>query len=329
MSIVSLTHSFTTSMLSFTISPGTSIGLVPSGRIAVAGFTDGTLRLFDLTGIFAKDKNHPDNNRHYGKKEDHEGLFDDDASSSSENSFHSSGSNAANNASTGGKGNTSIVNSQLNQRYGAVACQIHARGVHTSLLMDVAVSEDGLYAFGGVQRGSVELAAVYLGDVEGYLDTKLDETKNVNDGKQLASNETPGLLDLIQVDRHADAKLKGFGACARLWNGWERARNGVERPEYLLFTGKGIKVRESVHCMQRFHMRHVIVEEPLTSSFLRLCHRTSTFGVTVLLACQRMRSPYGRASMTRKLMAHQSLNSTSVITHTELCRVSVRATIRS
>ena len=217
----------------------------------MAGFTDGTLRLFDLTGIFAKDKNHPDNTRHHhGKKEDHEGLFDDDASSSSENSFHSSGSNAAN-VSAGGKGNTSIVNSHSNQRYGAVACQIHARGVHTSLLMDVAVSEDGLYAFGGVQRGSVELAAVYLGDVEGYLDGKLDETKNGNNGKQ-ASNETPGLLDLIQVDRHADAKLKGFGACARLWNGWERARNGVERPEYLLFTGKGIKVRESVYCTQGF-----------------------------------------------------------------------------
>ena len=59
-----------------------------------------------------------------------------------------------------------MVDSRSNQRYGAVSCQIHARGVHTSLLMDVAVSEDGLYAFGGVQRGSVELAAVYLGDVE-------------------------------------------------------------------------------------------------------------------------------------------------------------------
>jgi len=107
--------------------------------------------------------------------------------------------------------------------------------------MDVAVSEDGLYAFGGVQRGSVELAAVYLGDVESYLDERqAKEKEGKGDDTPL---ETPGLLDLIQVDRHADAKLKGFGACTRLWNGWERARNGVERPEYLLFTGKGIKVR--------------------------------------------------------------------------------------
>ena len=155
-----------------------------------------------------------------------------------------------------------MVDSRSNQRYGAVSCQIHARGVHTSLLMDVAVSEDGLYAFGGVQRGSVELAAVYLGDVEGYLDERLSSSSSSSSslGRALAApglkyddsdgrggdDETPGILDLIQVDRHADAKLKGFGACTRLWNGWERARGGVERPEYLLCTGKGIKVRKSI-----------------------------------------------------------------------------------
>jgi len=108
--------------------------------------------------------------------------------------------------------------------------------------MDVAVSEDGLYAFGGVQRGSVELAAVYLGDVEKYLDERFEEEEENDDlhaGRD--ERETPGLLDLLQVDRHADAKLKGFGACARLWNGWERAVKSGERPEYLLFTGKGIK----------------------------------------------------------------------------------------
>lgn len=234
---------------------GTSIGLVPSGRLAVAGFTDGTLRLFDLTGIFVKDKNHPDNNvthniNHSKRKKRGsdvpEGLFDDDASSSSEDSFQSNTNNVKSNVvSSGG-----IVNSHSNQLFGAVACQIHARGVHTSLLMDVAISEDGLYAFGGVQRGSVELAAVYLGDVEGYLDERLaDEQQQGNNtiegGSRKEGGNDVGILDLIQVDRHADAKLKGFGACARLWNGWERARSSVERPEYLLFTGKGIKVSTS------------------------------------------------------------------------------------
>jgi hypothetical protein len=118
--------------------------------------------------------------------------------------------------------------------YVVYRCRIHARGVHTSLLMDVAVSEDGLYAFGGVLRGSVELAAVYLGDAENYLNERFAS------GKTSEENNV-GLLDLVRVDRHADAKLKGFGAVARLWNGWERTRAG-ERPEYLLFTGKGIKV---------------------------------------------------------------------------------------
>ncbi|KAL3823414.1 hypothetical protein ACHAXA_004289 [Cyclostephanos tholiformis] len=101
----------------------TSIGLVPSGRLAVAGFTDGTLRLFDLTGIFVKDKNHP-------------ALYRD---------------NDNNNA-----------------------------------------------GIGGVSANNV--------DVYG----------NNN------------------------------AATPSLWNGWDRARNGIERPEYLLCTGKGIKNEDSI-----------------------------------------------------------------------------------
>ena len=233
----------TTYLLSLSL--GTSIGLVPSGRLAVAGFTDGTLRLFDLTGHFAKDKNHPQTSSSSsggrGVAKDimtstDEDLFDDDASTTS-SSFQEEEEDSRNTSFK----SKAIVDSHSNQRYGAVACQIHARGVHTSLLMDVAISEDGLYAFGGVQRGSVELVAVYLGDVENYFDERSTSGKQPSSG---TVEKVPGLLDLIHVDRHADAKLKGFGACTRLWNGWERARNGVERPEYLLFTGKGIKVRE-------------------------------------------------------------------------------------
>lgn len=231
--------------------PGTSIGLVPSGRIAVAGFTDGTLRLFDLTGTFARDRNHPANRHAAARRADE--LFDDDASSSSSEGTLGSSDGSA--SSAAGKVRGVSVDSRSNQRYGAVACQIHARGVHTSLRMDVAVSEDGLYAFGGVQRGSVELVAVYLGDVESYLDERT-EVADGNDGnKNGMATEAPGLLDLISVDRHADAKLKGFGACKRLWNGWERATKSGERPEYLLFTGKGIKVRSSFRILSREHAK--------------------------------------------------------------------------
>ena len=192
----------------------TSLALVASGRVAVAGFTDGTLRLFDLTGTFIRDKYAPTEND-----------FEDD---SSEDSLHFD--DEVEHASS-----SSLVNSHTNQQYGAVACQIHARGIHTVAMMDVAVSEDGLYAFGGVQRGSVELAAVYLGDIENYLNEHEDKLQC----SSASVTTKPCLLDLVEVDRHADAKLKGFGACKRLWNGWERSKN--ERPEYLLLTGKGIK----------------------------------------------------------------------------------------
>ena len=196
--------------------------------------------------MFVKDKYHPAANSVTGtttvaskknktkkkkKKMTENVLFDEDSSNDDDEYTYDD-----NDDNTHYEQNTKVVNSHSNQRYGAVACQIHARGVHTSLLMDVAVSEDGLYAFGGVQRGSVELAAVYLGDVEAYLDEQLRQQRQLSTLQPMV-----GLLDLIQVDRHADAKLKGFGACTRLWNGWDRAQDANERPEYLLCTGKGIK----------------------------------------------------------------------------------------
>jgi hypothetical protein len=247
---------------------GTSLTLVPSGRILIAGFSDGTLRLFDLTGLFARDRNDPRNNYHTAgtpsstkshrkKISGADELFDDDSSgeesfqmdeeqemccASAEEEQHQSPSWSPSSKKGGRSGNTLVINSHANQRYGAVACQIHSRGVHTNLLMDVAISEDGLYAFGGVLRGSVELVAVYLGDVEEYIDRELE---NPNPPTASVSNSAVSVLDLIQVDRHADAKLRGFGACTRLWNGWDRSK--IDRPEYLLLSGKGIKVRKLIY----------------------------------------------------------------------------------
>ena len=254
----------------------------------MAGFSDGTLRLFDLTGLFARDRNDPRNHCHAlattaassssattdkslqkKKKKKHEldELFDDDSSGEEsfqmeeeeeeqEMVFASAGGDEQHpslspSTKKGGRsGSTLVINSHTNQSYGAVACQIHSRGVHTNLLMDVAISEDGLYAFGGVLRGSVELAAVYLGDVEEYIDGKLEDPNATTAASASVSNSAVGVLDLIQVDRHADAKLRGFGACTRLWNGWDRSK--TDRPEYLLLTGKGIKVRK-LFCETKHH----------------------------------------------------------------------------
>jgi len=243
---------------------------------------DGTLRLFDLTGVFARDRNDPRNHfptptttpvtskTHQKKKNNKKSELDElfDADSSGEESFqmdeeqemvfeaaeleqHNSSSVSPTSTKKGGRsGNTLVINSHANQRYGAVACQIHSRGVHTNLLMDVAISEDGLYAFGGVLRGSVELVAVYLGDVEEYIDGKLEESNNNDFAVSSVANSAVSVLDLIQVDRHADAKLRGFGACTRLWNGWDRSKS--DRPEYLLLSGKGIKVRKKCHKMTTY-----------------------------------------------------------------------------
>lgn len=169
----------------------TSVKFSPSGRIIVAGFADGTVRIFDLTGRFNK----PDNM-----------------------SSSSSGSSTTSEEETILEGRRSkYVLSKNHQRFGSVACQIHAKGVHSVLLMDVDVTEDAQWCFAGVLRGSMELVAVHIG----LLEASYSET----------SSHHRELLDLIQVYRHSDAKLRGFGACTRV--------SGSDR--YLLFTGKSIK----------------------------------------------------------------------------------------
>lgn len=127
------------------------------------------------------------------------------------------------------------VLSKENQRFGAVASQIHAKGVITSLLMDVDIAQDSEYCFAGTLRGSMELVAVHLGAVEEYLERRLNGTTSNDDG----DDDTADLLDLVTVFRRSDAKLKGFGACTRLRKGANMS--GSSPPEYLLFTGKAIK----------------------------------------------------------------------------------------
>eukprot|EP00977_Amphora_coffeiformis_P016589 scaffold5169_cov172-Amphora_coffeaeformis.AAC.20 len=175
----------------------TSLAVAPSGRFICAGFTDGTVRLFDMTGHF--------HNKQTSKR----------------------------NVPGSPMPRSSVVDSKRHQRYGAVACQIHAKGVHTSLRMHVELSEDGLWCFAGVLRGSMELIAISLADLQAAYD-QYDEKVRKSTGSSIVENDeesTPNLLDHITVFRHSDAKLRGFGACTRLQNSGR----------YLLFTGKSIK----------------------------------------------------------------------------------------
>jgi WD40 repeat protein len=178
----------------------TSLTVTPSGHFVLAGFTDGTLRLFDATGRYHHSQQQQ---QQYNSKEsimsDVKGV-----------------NNTYNNKTA-----SAIVCSNAHQTYGAVASQIHARGVHTSLLMTVDCSRDGAYAFAGVTRGSMELTAVHLEPLEtNYEKTENNTSKNNN------------MLDHLTVYRYANAKLRGFGACARV---------DAHPNKYLLLCGKGIK----------------------------------------------------------------------------------------
>ncbi|VEU34712.1 unnamed protein product [Pseudo-nitzschia multistriata] len=186
----------------------TSLKVSPSGNFLWGGFSDGTLRVWDLSGTF--------------------GFEDDDVVASRQKSGL-------------------LVNSKLTQGFGAVASQIHARGVHTDLLTTVDISDDAQYVFMGVSRGAVELHAVFVGDLERAVHSQKRKEQMGWRQESNASGIVPppvkrNILDYLKVYCYSDAKLKGFGACATL-----QARNteGNSRSpplsSYLLLTGKGIK----------------------------------------------------------------------------------------
>lgn len=164
----------------------TSLKFSPSGRLLIGGFADGTVRLFDLTGKF--------NSKQMAK-----------ARKEQKEQQQTSGSSI-------------MLDSKDYQTYGAVAGQIHAKGVHTSLLLTVDVSEDCEWCFAGVLRGSMELLAVDLSQLEKEFD-KPDRDRSQN------------MLDSITLHRFNDAKLRGFDCCVKKKNA----------EGYLLFTGKAIK----------------------------------------------------------------------------------------
>ena len=256
---------------------------------------DGTLRLLDTTGNFQPDSHQyyqdddnddddDDDNNNNNKKNNNSNknninddpspprapieernnsknalmemrdLFDCDSSSSSSSPSTTRSKSKYTKSTSTSSSSSSPLPIERDTR-GIIACQIRARGVITSLLMDVAVSQDGLYAFGGVLKGSTELVAVDLTKIELYHDLcsstqhynnknkntsklKIDKKKTNSNNSNSKYNSKPkvNVLNLIDVHRHSDAKLKGFGACTRLLR-----KNDDDRPEYLLFTGKGIK----------------------------------------------------------------------------------------
>ena len=186
----------------------TSLDISPSGSSIVGGFSDGTMRIFNL--LDRSRKLNPSNHKlDQDKDEEIEMEFSSmgDSELPLDDSPFSKSAHGAKHA---------IVCSRENQQYGAVAAQIHAKGVHTSLIMHVNISPDCRYAFGGVMRGSTEMVAIDMSKLE----------------KDYENGDPFNILDSIQVWKESHAKLKGFGACTRYGD------------TYRLFCGRGIKVNK-------------------------------------------------------------------------------------
>lgn len=147
----------------------TSLGLYRDAFV-LAGFSDGTIRIFDLLDSFA--------------------LVVTAEEYSNQQTF---------------------VNSNLYQSYGAVACQIHAKGVHTNLRTELKVA--GEYCFASVVRGSMECVAIQL---DGLVCKK-------------KHHDSTNILDAIDVTSHSDAKLRGLLHATKF------------NHDYLLLTGKSIQ----------------------------------------------------------------------------------------
>ena len=160
----------------------TSLTLAPTGNFVCAGFTDGTVRLFDSSGTLPSSSTFFEHRNRYYKR------------------LHTKG---------------------------FVVANITPRGVHTKLNLMVQLTPDARYCFAGVLRGNVEMVAVDLGAILAYQHPLQGEKESESDSSSM--NE----LDLsnIMVHRHADAKLRGFGACTRVRH----------QKKYKLCCGKGIK----------------------------------------------------------------------------------------
>ena len=91
---------------------------------------------------------------------------------------------------------TAIPNHQ-----GVLVGHIHAKGLHTNLLLTVKITEDCRFCFGGVMNGSSELLAIDMGRLP--VVTPTVGVKN--------TSKTEVDAELITIYSHFDPKLRGFG----------------------------------------------------------------------------------------------------------------------
>ena len=271
----------------------TSLCLAPSGRHVLAGFSDGTIRLFDTTGrVQTMEMGRNSVGDHDGEKD--EDLFDADeddegdemkdgekeesirnqhlknlkfqafvermkrAACASSSSSDENDVNGDKDLSTSIKKKKKIPSQRQteslssssscsptnfsingNNNKGIILGRIHPRGVYSKLITTVQIVPDGTYAFCGVLRGNVEMLAIDLSKLERWHNSyELSYSSYTNQAKS-EQLQQPHQLTITQLETlcpvhmHADAKLRGFGACTRL--------RYSSTPEYRLLCGTGIK----------------------------------------------------------------------------------------
>ena len=98
---------------------------------------------------------------------------------------------------------TAIPNHQ-----GVLVGHIHAKGLHTNLLLTVKITEDCRFCFGGVMNGSSELLAIDMGRLP--VGTSTVGVKN--------KSKTEVDAELIPIYSHFDPKLRGFGNASLVCN---------------------------------------------------------------------------------------------------------------
>lgn len=134
-----------------------------------------------------------------------------------------------------GNGFILLYNLMQPSHEGLLVGHIHAKGLHTNLLMTLKITEDCRYCFAGVMRGSSEMLAIDLGRLPVW------SSAGAKDAPKKSSRP---LLDLITRHSFSDPKLRGFGAAARVMCTDD---SSAAAPRYRLVCGRGIK---NVHVWQ-------------------------------------------------------------------------------
>ena len=126
-------------------------------------------------------------------------------------------------------------------RNGTLAGQIRAKGMHTNLIATVKFSQDCRYGFAGVIKGSMEMLAVDVGQVQVWHDAALQSSDSFASARHKRNSiaDMNGLrhktnaAKLVRTYSHLDPKLRGFGAVSCL--------TPESDGKYVLVCGKGIK----------------------------------------------------------------------------------------